>query len=81
MAMIITDECIACGACEAECPTSAISEGDPIYIINPDVCTECVGYFDESQCVSVCPTDAIIKDPNHVETHEQLLAKKDRIGG
>lgn len=39
MAYKISDECIACGACEAECPVSAISEGDGKYEINPDVCT------------------------------------------
>lgn len=61
MAMKITDECIACGACEAECPTEAISEGDPIYEIDADKCVECEGYFDEPQCVGVCPTDCIEK--------------------
>ncbi len=61
MAMKITDECIACGACEFECPVEAISEGDEIYEIDPDVCVECVGYFDTQQCVEVCPVDAIVK--------------------
>ena len=27
MAIIITDECINCGACEPECPNNAIYEG------------------------------------------------------
>ena len=27
MAIIITDECINCGACEPECPNTAIYEG------------------------------------------------------
>lgn len=61
MAMTITDECIACGACEPECPTEAISEGDPIYIIDAQKCVECEGYFDEPQCVEVCPVDCIEK--------------------
>jgi ferredoxin len=61
MAMKITDECIACGACEEECPVSAISEGDEFFEIAPDVCVECVGHYDEPQCVEVCPSDAIVK--------------------
>ncbi len=81
MALKITDECIACGACVAECPNEAISEGDPIYVINPDICTECVGFYDEPQCVLVCPVDAIIPDPAHVESKEELLEKKKRIHG
>jgi ferredoxin len=61
MAMKITDECISCGACEPECPVEAISEGDEIYVIDPNLCVECEGYFDTSQCVDVCPVDCIIK--------------------
>jgi ferredoxin len=61
MAMRITDECISCGACEPECPTNSISEGEDIYVINPETCVECVGYFDEPQCVSVCPVECIVK--------------------
>jgi ferredoxin len=54
MAHQITDECIACDACLAECPDEAISEGDPIYVIDPEKCTDC------ATCVDVCPTEAII---------------------
>ena len=61
MAMKITDECIACGACEDECLVSAISEGDEYFVIDPDVCVECEGHFDEPQCVLVCPVDAVVK--------------------
>lgn len=53
MAHRITDECIACGACEPECPDGCISEGDPIYIIDPNCCTDC------HSCVEVCPVDSI----------------------
>jgi len=52
MAFRITDECISCGACEAECPVEAISEGDGIFVINADTCTDC------GACADVCPTDA-----------------------
>ena len=61
MALTITDECISCGACEPECPTESISEGDGIYIINPDTCVECEGYADSPQCVDVCPVECIEK--------------------
>ena len=61
MAMKITEECINCGACEPECPTKSISEGEEIYVIDPNTCVECVGYFDKPQCVEICPVDCIIK--------------------
>lgn len=61
MALKINDTCIACGACQPECPVNAISEGDPIYIIDPAVCVECQGYFDAPQCTAVCPVDCIAK--------------------
>ena len=80
MALMITDECINCGACEPECPTQAISEGDDIYIIDTEKCVECVGYFEESQCAAVCPVDCCVPDPDHPETREELMEKKERIG-
>jgi len=61
MAMKITDECISCGACEPECPVSAISEGETQYVIDPNVCVEFNGYSESSRCVEVCPVDAITK--------------------
>lgn len=61
MAMRITDECIACGACEGECPVEAISEGDTQFEIDPNKCVECEGYADSPQCVDICPNDAIEK--------------------
>ncbi len=81
MALIINEECISCGACEPECPNNAISEGDTLYVIDPDRCTECVGFYDEPQCASVCPVDACVPDPHHVESREELLAKKQRLHG
>ena len=56
MAYKITDDCIACGACESECPVECISEGDGIFVINAEECTEC------GACATVCPVDAPIKD-------------------
>ena len=75
MALKITDQCINCDVCEPECPNAAISMGEEIYVIDPRKCTECVGHFDEPQCVQVCPVDCIPLDPEHVETREQLTAK------
>ena len=75
MSLFITDECINCDVCEPECPNNAISAGAEIYIIDPNRCTECVGHYDTPQCVEVCPVDCIPKDPNHVETKDQLQAK------
>lgn len=75
MALLITDECINCDVCEPECPNDAISAGDEIYVIDPNLCTECVGHFETSQCVEVCPVDCIPLDTNHVETKEELMEK------
>ena len=79
MAIKITEDCVSCGACEPECPNKAISEGDPIYIVNPDLCTECVGAFDSPQCASVCPVDCCVPDPEHKETKDALMEKYRRI--
>jgi ferredoxin len=75
MAFKITEECIACAACETECPNEAISEGEEIFIIDPDKCTECVGHYDTQQCADVCPVDCCIPDPDHKESRDELLAK------
>jgi ferredoxin len=76
MAMKIVAECISCGACEPECPNTAISAGDSIYLIDPEKCTECVGAYDNPRCIEVCPVDGcIVKDPEHAETQEELQAK------
>jgi ferredoxin len=94
MALMINEECINCGACEPECPNTAIYEGgaeyeldgqtfpplsEDLYYIVPEKCTECVGFFDEPQCQSVCPVDACVPDPNHQETKEQLLEKAKKL--
>ncbi len=75
MALLITNECINCDVCEPECPNGAIVQGADIYIIKPELCTECVGHFEVSQCVEVCPVDCIILDPGNEETREQLEHK------
>jgi len=75
MATMITAECINCGACEPECPNNAISQGDPVYVIDPILCTECVGFHDYEACAAVCPVDCCVTDPNNVETEEVLIAR------
>lgn len=75
MALKILEECINCDVCEPACPNQAIYQGELIYEINPDLCTECEGHFDEPQCMVVCPVDCIIKDPEHVESKDALLDK------
>lgn len=52
MAYKITDACISCGACEPECPTNAISEGDGIFVVDPETCIDC------GACAGVCPVEA-----------------------
>lgn len=75
MAMMITDECINCDVCEPECPNSAISQGADIYVIDPNLCTECVGHYDTPQCIEVCPVDCIPKNPDYVESKDALYQK------
>jgi len=75
MAMKIVEECINCGACEPECPNQAITAGDDIYLIDPEKCTECVGFNDDYACQAVCPVEACQRDPENEETEEQLVAK------
>ena len=79
MALMITDECINCDVCEPECPNGAITQGEEIYVVNPDLCTECVGHYETSQCVDVCPVDCIVPDPNHAESKEQLRQKYEAL--
>ena len=64
MALLINDNCTACDACKPVCPNEAISVGDPIYVIDPLRCTECVGAEDEPQCKLVCPADCIVQNPD-----------------
>ena len=75
MSLRINDQCINCDVCEPECPNNAISMGAQIYVINPDLCTECVGHYDTPQCREVCPVDCIVGDPDHAESPEALEQK------
>jgi ferredoxin len=52
MPHLISNDCIGCGSCMAECPTEAIAEGTP-YVIDPDKCIDCAA------CAAVCPVSCI----------------------
>jgi len=56
MAYVISDECTMCGACVETCPSEAIKEGDPKYVIDPELCVDC------ASCVDACPVDAISEE-------------------
>jgi ferredoxin len=90
MATVITSECINCGACEPECPNTAIYQGgvewelngathpavaQDIFYIVPEKCTECVGFFDHEACAAVCPVDCCVPDPQRPESEEVLLQR------
>jgi len=91
MATMITSECINCGACEPECPNTAIYQGgvewqapdgsmhpaisDQVFYIVPEKCTECVGFHDQEACAAVCPVDCCIPNPDIPETHDVLMAR------
>lgn len=79
MSLLINDECINCDVCEPECPNSAITQGDEIYEIDPNLCTECVGHFDEPQCIEVCPVDCILVDPDNEESKDTLQLKYEKL--
>ncbi len=75
MATVITDDCINCGACEPECPNDAIHEGGALYVIEPDLCTECVGYHAGEACQAVCPVACCVPDPARPESEAVLLRR------
>lgn len=79
MALKITDECTSCGACEPECPNHAITEGDEIFVIDSNLCTECVGFFGSTQCNDVCPVECCVEDENQIESDEELFKKVQKL--
>ncbi len=79
MALMITDECINCDVCEPECPNDAIYQGIEIYEIDPTLCTECVGHFETSQCVEVCPVECIPVNPDYLESRQELTLKYEAL--
>lgn len=57
---IVSSSCTGCSACEPECPNQAIYEKNGTFLIKPEKCTECIGHFDEPQCVAACPVDKTV---------------------
>lgn len=74
MAYQILEECINCHACASECPNDAISQSDTIFLIDAGLCTECADYFDEPQCVAICPVNCIVQIQNNQETDNNMLS-------
>ncbi|MCC7411831.1 MAG: YfhL family 4Fe-4S dicluster ferredoxin [Gammaproteobacteria bacterium] len=83
MALMITEACTNCDACEPVCPNVAISRGESRYVIDAFRCTECVGADDEPQCLLVCPRpqECIVPNPDFVESREELQNKYDLLHG
>jgi ferredoxin len=75
MSTHITSDCINCGACEPECPNSAVKEGSETYTIDPELCTECVGFHEKEACQAVCPVECCVPDPDKPETEAVLIAR------
>ncbi len=79
MATLIVDDCINCGACVPVCPNKAISEGEALFVIDSERCTECVGFHGVEQCARVCPTDACLPDPDREESELTLITRARRL--
>ena len=79
MSTRITEACIRCGVCEAECPNQAIAEGPEVFEIDSTRCTECVGFHSTEQCAAVCPVDCCLPDPERVEGEELLFERARKL--
>ena len=66
MALKIIESCVNCFACEPLCPSKAIYEAAPHFLIEAKKCTEWVGDFDVPQCASICPIEGAILDALNV---------------
>jgi ferredoxin len=79
MSLKILDTCVNCDVCEPVCPNKAISLGEEYYVIEPGLCTECVGHYDVPQCIEVCPVECILVDPSNTETRCELELKYEHL--
>lgn len=62
MSLSIIESCVNCWACEPLCPSKAIYEAKPHFMIDPKKCTECEGDYADTQCASICPIEGAIFD-------------------
>ena len=60
MALKIVEPCVNCFACMEVCPSEAIVEAKPHFLIDAKKCTECEGDFADAQCASICPIEEAI---------------------
>jgi ferredoxin len=65
MALEIVESCVNCWACEPLCPSQAIYEAAPHFLIDAKKCTECEGDYADPQCASICPIEGAILDSFH----------------
>jgi len=81
VSLSITSDCIDCGACQDACPTEAIAEDKVVgaRVIDPERCTECVGFYERTMCQAECPVECCLPDPSHLESEAQLLSKARRL--
>jgi len=79
MATMIDETCIRCGACESECPNGAISLGEEVFVIDPELCSECVGHHETQKCEEACPVDCCVPDPGRRENEQVLFARALKI--
>lgn len=81
MSLHITDECINCGACTDTCPTEAIYEHAEaeVHVIDPERCTECVGFYERKMCQVECPVECCEPDPDRPESEEQLISRAKKL--
>ncbi|MCP4007687.1 MAG: YfhL family 4Fe-4S dicluster ferredoxin [bacterium] len=79
MSNMITEDCFNCGVCERACPSGGITRGSENFVINPDRCTECVGFFHTQQCARACPIDCCVVDPNNPGTEMELFERAKKL--
>ena len=55
------------------------SVGAETFVIDPQLCTECVGFSSEQMCAAACPPDVCVQDPDRIESEEALFTRAKKI--